>query len=176
MIGNDSTLRAIQTQLRGLLTTPVAGVSGPYSTLAQLGITSSKSDGTLSVDATKLTSALSGNFENVVGLFTQNTGDLAFHAEKEYGIAQQINLVMDRLVRRYEGPTSTKNGYIETRINGLQNSMKDIDKQVDVMEARITRMQEAMKKKFSAMESMVASLQTQGNSMLGMINSLNNNK
>jgi len=176
VLSGDSTLRAVQSQLRNLLTTQVSGVSGPYSTLAQLGITSNKKDGTLSVDATKLTSALSNNFENVVGLFTQNTGDLAFHTENQYGIAQQINLVMDRLVRRYEGPTSTKNGYIETRINGLQGSIKDIDKQVEEMEARLARMQQAMQKKFSAMESMVSSLQTQGNSMIGMMNSLNNNR
>lgn len=176
VLSGDSTLRAIQTQLRSLLTTPVAGVSGPYSTLAQLGITSSKSDGTLSVDATKLSTALSTDFENVVDLFTHNTGTLTSVPENEYGIAQQFNLVMERLVHAYEGPTSNKNGFIETRIKGLQSSISDIDKQVAAMEDRIGRMQEAMQKRFSAMESMVSSLQTQGNAMIASLNSLTNNK
>lgn len=168
ILSGDTTLRSIQSQLRSLLTTSVPGAS-PYSSLAQLGITSSKTDGSLSLDTTRLSAALSSNFDNVVDLFTHNTDTFVSHPQSEYGIAQQFNLVLKALVHPYEGASSTHNGLIATRIEGLKGSISDIDKQIESMEARIAKMQEAMKKKFAAMESMISSLQNQGSSLLAAL-------
>lgn len=166
-LAGDSTLRNVQSQLQRLVTTPVSGASGAYKTLASIGVTSDSKTGNLSVDAAKLTDALKSDFDGVVDLFTHN-GDKIGLADNQYGLAQQFNLVLDRVTHSYtEG--SKNNGLIESRIYGLNKSIKDIDKQIESMESRMVKREETLKRKFSAMESMISSLTNQGNSLLSAI-------
>lgn len=65
--GDYSTL-SILNQVRNLLNRPITGLSGPYTSLSQVGV-SFQTDGSLALDSTKLQSALSGNFSAVAGLF-----------------------------------------------------------------------------------------------------------
>lgn len=64
----DSTARGIQSQVRSALSTAVNGLGGGLTNLTQLGITFQK-DGSLSIDSTKLQSAVTSNFSEVGGLF-----------------------------------------------------------------------------------------------------------
>lgn len=65
----DSAVRAIQTQIRSVISSNVPGVvSGAYTNANQVGITFQK-DGTLAVDSTKLAAALSSNPNDVAALF-----------------------------------------------------------------------------------------------------------
>ncbi len=63
----DSTLRMLKDQVRNMITQPL-GASGPFSSLADLGILT-KRDGTLEFDAAKLDQALNANPEAVGKLF-----------------------------------------------------------------------------------------------------------
>lgn len=65
----DSTVRALQTQLRGMLSTAVAGSSGVLSSLSDIGITTQK-DGSLALNQAKLDSVMSSNFSDIASLFT----------------------------------------------------------------------------------------------------------
>ncbi|MCX5760586.1 MAG: flagellar filament capping protein FliD, partial [Gemmatimonadetes bacterium] len=67
--GNTS-LRTMVSALSSQLLTTVTGVTGSYTTAATAGVTRDKY-GTLSVDATVLTNALTTNFEDVTRLFSQ---------------------------------------------------------------------------------------------------------
>lgn len=168
-LSGDATLRTVQSQLQRLITTPVSGVSGSFSTLASIGITTDSKTGTLSVDATKLADAMKKDFDGVVDLFTHN-GDKTGLADNQYGLAQQFNLVLDRFTHSYtEG--SSLNGLIETRISGLTNSIKDIDKQIESMELRMDQREKVLTAKFTAMESLISTLSSQGSSMLSAITS-----
>lgn len=64
----DAAARSVLTQVRRTLSTALTGLSGAYTDLSQVGV-SFKSDGTLSLDSTKLQSALSSNFNDVAGVF-----------------------------------------------------------------------------------------------------------
>lgn len=64
----DSTAQNIQSQVRRALTTSITGLSGKLTTLSQVGISFQK-DGTLSLDSTKLSAAISNNFSDIGGLF-----------------------------------------------------------------------------------------------------------
>jgi len=172
VLSGDSTVRTIQSRLQSLLSTTVSGVTGPFTSLASLGITSDKSDGTLSIDSTTLSTALSENFEAVADLFTHNTGTSTTLASNEYGIAQQFNLAIESMVSSYVGSGSSSNGLIETRINGLTTSISDIDDQIDSLESRIEKMQTNLERQFSTMETTVSTLQTQGNILLTYLSSL----
>lgn len=164
-LSGDSTLRMAKSQLQKVISTPVSGLTGKYSTLAEIGITSDQKDGTLKIDNAKLQEALGTRFDDVVKLFTQNGGVSGLSTE-QYGVAEQFNRIVDKLTHFYEGPNSTANGIISTRVRGLTNSISDIDKQIEGMEVRMEQKEKALKKQFSSLESLVSGLTTQGNSLL----------
>jgi flagellar hook-associated protein 2 len=65
----DSTARAIQVQMRGMLNTAVDS-GGALTTLSQIGV-SFGSDGTLALDSAKLSSAIDTNFDGIAALFAK---------------------------------------------------------------------------------------------------------
>jgi len=170
VLSGDSTLRTVQSRLQSLTTT-VSGSSGNYKTLADLGITSNKKDGTLSVDSAKLTDALSNRFDDVVDFFTHN-GDTYGLPDSQYGMSQQLNSMIENLVHAYEGPTSTSNGIISIRTKGLNDTIGDIDQQISSMEIRLAKKEESLRSQFTAMEQLVSNLQGQGNTLLSYLSKL----
>ena len=67
VLQGDTTVRTIQSQLRSILGSTVSGVAGTLTNLSQIGVSFQK-DGTLALDTTKLSSALSSSFSNVASL------------------------------------------------------------------------------------------------------------
>lgn len=67
-LNGDATVRSIQTQIRGLLSTPISGGGTAFTVLSQAGVSVQK-DGTLAVDNTKLQNAIDNNFSDIAGLF-----------------------------------------------------------------------------------------------------------
>jgi flagellar hook-associated protein 2 len=66
----DATIRAIESKLRGLLSTSVENVGGNYSTLAELGITTDAITGRLGLNTATLDAALADNPLDVANIFT----------------------------------------------------------------------------------------------------------
>jgi len=64
----DSSVRSITNQIRNILGNTVAGLTGSYRSLADIGI-KTKTDGTLELDKTKLDKALTDNFDDIGRLF-----------------------------------------------------------------------------------------------------------
>lgn len=69
ILQGDSTVRSLQTQLRGMLSKAVVGTSGALTTLTDIGITTQK-DGSLALNQSKLDSAMANNFSDLASLFT----------------------------------------------------------------------------------------------------------
>jgi flagellar hook-associated protein 2 len=67
-LNGDAGILAIQGGLRRLLSTAVTGASGTYSSLTGLGI-ATQNDGSLSVDSSKLQTALDSHFNDLASLF-----------------------------------------------------------------------------------------------------------
>lgn len=72
----DFATRSIITQVRSALTGSSNGFDGPFSTLAELGITT-QANGNLAIDNGRFGAALRDNFDSVAGVFAQvgQTGD-----------------------------------------------------------------------------------------------------
>jgi flagellar hook-associated protein 2 len=68
VLQGDSAVRSIQTQLRRALGTKVEGLDSSLSNLGQIGV-SFQRDGSLALDSTKLSKAMSSNFSDISGLF-----------------------------------------------------------------------------------------------------------
>ncbi len=68
VLTGDAAARGAQSQVRNALSSAVNGLGGNITTLSSIGISFQK-DGTLSVDSTKLQTALNNNFKDISGLF-----------------------------------------------------------------------------------------------------------
>jgi flagellar hook-associated protein 2 len=169
VLSGNITVRTIQQQFQSLLTTTVSGTSGTFKTLAALGINSDSKTGTLSVNSTKLSDALTNHYSDVVDYFTHNGDSVTTLATNKYGIAQQFNLVIEAMVHPYIADGMADNGIIEVAKKALTNRNADIDKQISDMEYHITQMQTNLQKQFNAMELMVSNLQSQGNMLLSIL-------
>ena len=69
VLNGEALVRNMQTQVRNVLNTPVAGAPGALTTLYEAGIGLDK-NGLLKVDTTKLDKAISKNFSDLAGLFS----------------------------------------------------------------------------------------------------------
>jgi flagellar hook-associated protein 2 len=68
ILQGDATVRTIQAQVRGILSSAVSGAAGSLTNLSQVGVAFQK-DGSLALDSSKLNTALAGGFNNVASLF-----------------------------------------------------------------------------------------------------------
>ena len=70
------------------------------------------------------------------------------------------------------GITDPIDGYVGFKQESLQNSIKSFDTQIEQMEARLNLKMETMINRFVAMETALATMQTQSNWLTSQINSL----
>ena len=64
----DSAMRSLESQIDGILSTPLSSPAGSMTTLSQIGI-SRQANGSLAIDSTKFNTALGTKFDEVAGLF-----------------------------------------------------------------------------------------------------------
>ncbi len=106
--------------------------------LTDLGISTQK-DGTLEIDDDKLDSALADNFDAIGTFFTGDSG------------------LMSRIDERIDGFIKT-DGVLEQRMNGLQSTISDIDKQKENLALRIEKVQARLYAQFNAMDALIGQL------------------
>jgi flagellar hook-associated protein 2 len=117
-LAGDSTVRLMLGQLHGVFNT---AASGTLTSLSQVGITT-KSDGTLKLDSSKLDSAMANNFTDVTNLFSSATG-----------YATRLNAWADT--------TLAAGGAFDTRTKSLDSSIKGYNDQINKLEVRMTTLQ-----------------------------------
>lgn len=139
----DSMTRTISNRLRSDLGSSLAGLSGPYKTLADIGVTANL-DGTLNLDSDKLNQALSGNPGAAAALFAS-----------PLGYATQLKNVLSS----YLGA----GGVIQSRTDGIQSRLDDITAQQDALNQRLTELQNRYTAQFTAMDALVGQLTSTSN-------------
>ncbi|WP_096663653.1 flagellar filament capping protein FliD [Polaromonas sp. AET17H-212] len=68
ILNGESSVRAIEAQVRSVLSAPVAGGAGAFTLLSQVGVSLQK-DGLLALDNSKLQGAIDKNFSDIAALF-----------------------------------------------------------------------------------------------------------
>nr|WP_069861351.1 MULTISPECIES: flagellar filament capping protein FliD [Pseudomonas] len=151
----DASVRSLLNAVREQLVSPSTD-GGSINLLSQLGISTQK-DGTLSIDDTKLTSALSANAASVAGYFT---GD--------GGLLSRLSSAVDVY--------ASDDGILAKRQSSLQNTLSDLNDQETKLNTRIDKLQTTLLAKYNAMDTLVAQLNATSNSVLTTLNALNNQK
>lgn len=135
-LAGDSAVRGLQQQLRGL-------VGGAFSELSALGIRGSK-DGTLSLDAARLDAALAANPSAVEALFDKDApGSLGA-----------------RLGAQLDGAVQPNTGLLEARTRALNDRLRGLQTDRERLDVRIARIEEGFRRQFTALDGLVAQLQS----------------
>ena len=136
----DSTLRTIQTQLKGLLNNPQS--SSSFKTLAQIGVTSDPSTGKLELDNDKLSAALK---KDASGVKEMIVGD---------GKASGITTVIGNNVTSWLSST----GIIKAATDGVSKTLNNLTAQYNKASERIDSEMARYKAQFTQLDVMMSSL------------------
>jgi flagellar hook-associated protein 2 len=137
----DSGVRNIVFQLRRELTASVAGVTGPFDMLNEIGITA-QLDGKLSIDSARLDAAFANDFDSVGELFaTENTG-----------LAVRLDAMLE--------PYLQSSGVFDSRDDSLKSQIKDIGQRREALNQRLLALQARYTREFNALDGLLAQLQT----------------
>ena len=152
-LAGDSTVRTAISRLRNALTS-VRGGDGSIRSLSDLGVRFQK-DGSLSLDESKLTNALSQDPEAVQKLF------LKVHD----GVGKRVPDAVDSLIDSVDGA-------ITARQNGLTANLASLDKKIAREEQRISKYQEQLTAQFTALEKLVSQLNQQSSFLAQKLNTV----
>ncbi|GAB3671672.1 flagellar filament capping protein FliD [Salinisphaera aquimarina] len=154
----DSTVRSIQTQLRGALNTPVEGSS--FNALAQIGV-SLQNDGTMEIDDDTFDAALADNRADVAALMSGDGSD------ENSGVAGMLGNALERLVG--------DNGLLSAAKTGTENRIDGLGDRMDSMQDSIDATIERYRQQFIELDSLMSSLNSTGNYLTQQLGMLNNN-
>lgn len=138
-LNGDSSITSILTQLGRAVSANVDG-GGAMSSLAAIGITRA-TDGTLSVDDTKLSAALVSNAGGVANLFNGTTG---------------VATTMSTIATNVNSTT----GILASNLSTFAARVKTLQDREDAETTRLENVQAAYTTKFAALDTLLASMTT----------------
>ena len=141
----DAMLRNIDSQVRKLISSPVAGVNGNYTTLASLGITT-QADGTLKLDTVRFNAALAANPGAVSDIFTSGNGVAVKLAD-------------------FMGSKTAVSGELTVRSSNITDTLVDLKDQQDALIARMKVIEQRYFRQFNALDTMLAQMNTTATSL-----------
>ena len=146
-------LRRIENSLRNEFFAPVVLNDGSSRSIFDFGLTFDK-EGTLSVDTDKLDSSVSSSVTQTLSAFTT----------EDTGFGHRITAALDRYLQT--------DGYIDNREEAIDSRDRSIDVQIDRLESRMDQIETRYRRQFSAMDTMIAQLQSSGDYLLSSLSSL----
>ena len=154
-LNGDSTVRAIQTQLRTIMGGVIPGAANGTSSLPDIGITTQR-DGSLGIDAEKLTAALNNPDRNLGALFAGSGTNKGFGAQ------------IDTAVGRILSPVGT----LPQHTNTFTASIKDLNKQRAALNVRLIATEQRYRDQFAALDKTISSMSSTGDYLAQQLASL----
>ncbi|MFJ3523445.1 flagellar filament capping protein FliD [Pseudomonas sp. NPDC090203] len=155
----DSMPRSILTAMRNELVT--TGAAGDLSVLAQLGITTSQTDGTLSLNDTQFKAAMDKGLAGDVQQLFSGTTD-------SNGLVARMNAALT--------PYTQTGGMFDTRKSSLNTQQSDLQDQQAALDLRVTNLTATLTAKYNAMDLVVGQLKASASSITSFFDSLNAQK
>lgn len=140
----DSTARTLQSQLRSLVGGD-SGASSVFKRLSDVGL-SVQADGSLTVDSSKLNTALSSGLSEVRKLFANS--DVTNAAND--GMSQRMRALADNVLGA--------EGSVTTRSAGIQSSIDRNSDRQDELEDRVAKVEARLRAQYTALDASLAQL------------------
>ncbi len=157
----DATVNDVQMALGDFVSQQVAGLTGTYTSLSQIGITT-QDDGTMSLDSSKLATALQQDPASVAKLFA---GD---------GTTTGVQGIGEAMSSYLDGITNSSTGMISTRINNLNQDISNLDQEISDKQEQVTNYTNNLKAQFANLETIIAQSQSESSYLASQFNSLSN--
>jgi flagellar hook-associated protein 2 len=135
VLAGDSMLQTLQGELLSMVSTAVTG-TGQYTNLQSLGI-EMQNDGTLQIDASTLSSALSSNYSAVQNFF-----------QSASGWGNTATTQMSKLTDPTLGPVAAD-------VNGLNQTNDDLTNQISDFQANMTNVQQQLTTQYDNLNSLL---------------------
>jgi flagellar hook-associated protein 2 len=152
----DSTARSVKAQMRALVQGQSNTPGSKISAMWQLGISIDRT-GVMTLDETKLDTALNDNFEDVVKTMTGNTNGLSAYSVQPAGFAGEAMRKLSKLIGP-NGPLLTNTQNADTQNAKYKDNLAKLDTRMTALLARYN-------KQFTSMESLVGSVNSQKTSL-----------
>ena len=140
-LNGDATARSIQSQLRAVLSSPVA-TTGSFKVLTDIGIT--VKSGVMAVDETKLKAAIDTKFNDVAGLFSK------------VGTTEGYAAQFDRLSTSLLDTT----GPLSTRSDGINASIKTLESSRIRLNDRLAMTEQRLRAQYASLDTMISRMST----------------
>lgn len=137
----DGVLRNIQTQVREALDTPQAGGTDALTVLSQVGV-AFQTDGTLSLDTGKLSTAMTSNMAGVAALFSNSDGKTGY------------GNVIGNLVSAMTGT----NGALTSATDGINRTLKDLSTQYDSTQSMVNETIDNYRQQFTQLDVIMSQM------------------
>ncbi len=154
VLAGDSMLRTLQSQMLGIASTSVKGV-GQYVNLQSMGI-EMQNDGTLQVNTSVLSTALSSNFADVQTFF-QSTSPMGWGQLAGTQLLQMTD------------PTI---GLVAADISGLNQTNTSLTNQISDFEVRMAGVQQQLTTRYSNLSALLQQYPLQMQEIAGQLSSL----
>lgn len=153
----DSTMNSIRTDIRSKLTEPLTSLgTSTITALSRLGITFDVDTGLMEVDSTRLSEQLTNKPTEVIDFF-------------EAFADQLTNVSKTGLLDRI---TDSVSGTITTRIDGVNEEIERLQESQAMMEQRLARKEELLRKQFIRLEQIISQSNSQFSYFQSQIGSL----
>jgi len=145
----DGTLRSVQTQLRTALFGSTGSNSEGFRALSDIGV-SLQLDGTLKLDSSKLTTAINSNFSQVASLVSD--------------VGSRFKATISSL--------TGASGIVTNKIDGLNASIKDLDKRQEAIAFRLQKVESNYRRQFNALDVQLSNMQSLSSRLTSMLSSI----
>lgn len=151
----NATVRRLVDRLHETFSAPLAGATGKFPNLASLGLATQR-DGTIAFDQTKLRAALGEDAAGVAAVLAGTDGS--------DGVAGALaDLVAD---------VTGTGGALAVDTNGFDERVQLLQDQIDAGQRRVDQFEQTLIEQFTALESLVSGLQSQGDFLLAALRGL----
>jgi flagellar hook-associated protein 2 len=160
---DTSLVRYLKSQIRTALFADSSTTSGSVSALRDLGVSIDKT-GSLTLNETTYDAVVASSYDDVVMMLSANTSDQNLFGAESKGLSQDIATILEDF--------SDSTGVLTTRTSNAEGSLQDYKDELVKLEARMEGVYQRYLTQFSAMESLIASMDTTKDYLEGQLESL----
>jgi flagellar hook-associated protein 2 len=162
-LSGDNTFRTIENQVRQMFTGLSSTPGESLSYLSDIGVEMTRF-GTLEIDDTKLSDALTNNYTDVITMLSADTTNQTMNGAASRGIAGDALYSLDALVD-VNGPIRSRTDLATQRLSDYQDELAEIDLRMQAVYDRYL-------KQFTAMEQIVDQMNSTRESLKQQLDAL----
>jgi len=147
-LSGDSALSSIIRTMRNTLNSSPVGLTGSYAALSQLGIKTNTDTGQLEFNSSDFSDALDTDFVSVAQVFANDDQGVAFRFD------QMADYFLD------------SEGLLDGRVDGFNDRIRRLENDEANMERRLELKEATLRAQYSALDTLVGSLQSTSNFLL----------